>query len=385
MSLNDEALSELNDDADYLTDGNSKDTIKDTIVVACDNKVDLDVPDDIDAAVSALDGYDVELQTSKDDVVKVTALDDLANTVLAQETISQADAEEVERVYGGLYENVASQKEFTQTPTSVNLKETQQYVEATLEATKTAAINRHKEYLVKTYDHATCLLKCLNEKLLPELLDELAKLREQSTADLAKASVSKNFLVYTKELKNDAGQVTSSPRLIDLKNSMLFCDIKEQYDIPASLRSLPSKDDIEMLREVFYGVVFKRLMSVSKITTDILASLHREYHSLSDGDRTYYDLTYIDILSIYVSGRIESYITEAFAALNQLAEKIVEVVPKFIASEDGSEDQEQRWSESALEVSDFYERLMQAEKLCMTVYMFNYRAKPILEGFGKAL
>ena len=116
-----------------------------------------------------------------------------------------------------------------------------------------------------------------------------------------------------------------------------------------------------------------------------LASLHREYHNLSDSDRTYYDLTYIDILSIYVSGRIESYITEAFAALNQLAEKIVEVVPKFIASEDGSEDQEQRWSESALEVSDFYERLMQAEKLRMTVYMFNYRAKPILEGFGKAL
>lgn len=385
MSLNTEAMDDIQGDADYLTTDEGKSAKDGTVRIIADDHLDVNVPKDIDEAVSALDGYDIQIQTTKDDIVKIRELDELSGIIMAQETISQSDAEEVERVYGGLYDNVAQAREYTQSPSSVNLKETKAYMATALKETTESAISRHREYLTKTYEHAMCLLTCLNEKLIQETLGEFDELREQSRKDIASAAVSTNFLVYTAPLTNDAGEETSPPRLVDLKKVRLYGELKEGYVIPSSLACLPSNDDIRMLREVFHSDPIRRLMRESNLFQDVLESLHRDYHNTNSSNREFFDLSYLDLLLVFVSGKIEEYLTKAFKALNEVSEKMAEVVPVLIANEVTEVGKEVAWSESALAVSDFYEKLMNAEKFRMATYMLMYRAKPILDGFRKAL
>ena len=382
MSLNDDAMVDLNEEADYLTDDEGKAASAGIVRVETEDGLDLKVPPEIDQAVSALSDYDVQIQTTKDDVTKIYELDDVANTVLAQETIGQADAEEIERVYGGLYENVASKEEYTTAPSSINLKETKEYIEEKRAMFEVEAIQRHKDYLQKTSEQAICLLQCLNEKVVPETMEMLEQLRRLSQDDLTKASVSKKFLIYTKEVKNDKGEVTRSPELIDLKKQRLYDSIKrEEYEIPEWLMCLPEDDDIRKLREVFHSAQFRKLMSETNAYRDVLDSLHNDFHR-TYGKEDRYTLTYIELLMVFASGKIEEYLQKAFESLTLVANNAKPVIEKML---DDTPKTREMLSECALAVSDFYEKLLTAEKFRMLAYMLCYRAEPILAGFRKAL
>lgn len=382
MSLNDAALDDLDQEADYLTQGEGEAASIGVARVVTDDELDVKVPKEVDEAVSALSDYDVQIQTTKDDVTKIHELSDVANTVLAQETISQADAEEVNRVYGGLYEEVASAKEYTQAPSSINLQQTKDFVKEKLEDVKQTAIQRHQEYMSKTFTHASCLLKCLKEDLLPELYEDMEVARRHALSDLAEASVSKKFVIYSTPRMNKEGEVSQPPRLVDLKTLAMYDSVRrEEYELPASLQSLPSDDDVHKLRDVFHGAVFRKLMKESDLYRDVLESLHRSYHEFGDGRGDVYCLTYIDLLGILSSGKIESYIKDAFNALEEVFVNAEAVINKTLA--DGASEED--LSESSLIVSDLYEKLLLAEKFRMTMAMFLYRAKPILEGFRAAL
>lgn len=383
MSLNDEAMDDLHEEADYLTQSEGEAASLGVVRVETEDAIDLKLPKNIDEAVSALSDYDVQIQTTKDKVTKVFELDDVASTVLAQETISQADAAEVERVYSGLYDAVAGPKEYTEAPSSINLKATQDYVaEKKIEALSNA-FSDHKTYVEKTSKHVFCLLHCLNEEMLPMTLDEFDALRRKATDDLSKASVSNNFLVYTKECKNEAGEITKAPELIDLKNLRLYGSIEDRdYQIPESLNCLPDADDITKLREVYHGKAFRSLMMTSNIYRDVLEALHRDFHSDGSTERNFYDLTYLDLLTVFASGKIETFLTRTFEALNAVASQATPVIERVLSSDSMSKEE---LSETALAVSDFYEKLMSAEKFRSVAYMFCYRAKPILDGFRQAL
>ena len=382
-SLNDQAMDDLHEEADYLTEDEGKAASLGTVRVETEEALDLKVPKEVDQAVSALSDYDVQIQTTKDDITKVYELEDVASTVLAQETIGQADAEEIERVYGGLYDNVASKQEYTAAPSSINLKETKNYVEERKALFESEAIQRHKDYLKNTSEQAYCLLQCLYESVYPETMDMLEQTRRVCIEDLSKASLSKNFLIYTKETRNDKGEVTRMPELIDLKTLRLYDSIKrEEYTIPDTLQCLPDDDDVRKLREVFHSNQFRKLMTESSLYRDVLESLHRDFHNYSGSREECYDLTYVDLLTVFTSGKIEEYLQKAFEALADVAKSAKPIIEEMLSD---SQKTKEQLSECALATSDFYEKLLTAEKFRMMAYMLCYRAEPILAGFRKAL
>lgn len=345
-------------------------------------------PDDgntpeVNDALAVLEGHDAEVQVTHDDLTKVFDMRETATRILAQESISQGDAEEIQRVYGSLEDEVAPVATFTEVPTKVNLDTTKAWIADKLESHFAEARNRHLDYIGRTEEYAKRLLTSLAVSI-PEVLDDIESLRVVALADLSKAGTSKNFLVYRARRNTNQGQ---PPELVDLRRQALynqnFVDEFEPCDI---LADLPTSTDIIALRETYFSKAFSILAKKAGAGREELLALHNAYHGDGAEDQYVRSLSYIELLSLLSTGVIGEFITEAYAKLLPMAEEIGGQKASLLAAKlENTPEATEKLSQSALALSDYYELLLQLEKFRTAVYMFNYRAKVVLDAFRKVL
>ena len=147
-------------------------------------------PDAVDAAVAAMPNYDAKIVSMTDKVAKVYDVQKLATQLLATESISQSDAEEIVGVLPGLQDEVATVKEYSQVPTRTNLTATQNYVQS-----KEAELVNELDAELKDFlkGEFTALISLRMADAVAPIAQSLTKLMELSREDLVAVGASKNF------------------------------------------------------------------------------------------------------------------------------------------------------------------------------------------------
>lgn len=194
MSLNDEAIENLNAESDYLTNEEAKAVIPSAISVdASDVGGGIEVKDP-DTVIELIDHEDIKIKTVTDNIEAYHTYGEVANTILAKESINQTDSQYVEQHMPGLYENVAMRQGFTEASTRVNLDKTKAYVSERVESQRQSALQIYNTYIQKQSASISLQKNTLLTKSIDAMLDELERLRRQAIEELSITSISKNLV-----------------------------------------------------------------------------------------------------------------------------------------------------------------------------------------------
>lgn len=338
MSLNDEAIDDLNAESDYLTHEEGKvASVGDVTVNASDDGEGVEVknPDNITALI---DQEDIKIKTVTDSVETYHTYGEVADTILAQESISQSDSQYVEQHMPGLYENVSVKQGFTEGPTRVNLDKTKAYVSGQLESQRQAAIQVYNTYIQKQSASVALQKNALLTKTLSEMLDELERLRNQAVDDLSVTSISKNLVsvevsdsttdgikqVTSKDLRTCCinsiaygGETRINPKIVaDISNLLRSQDIEFLYKL--------TKQQVDHIAVTEEEVDFTSMVSAAKHKLCIAATNQRENHLATYQDLLMFYSTAGAIRLLEYLGRIITAIPNEFEQLDSLDEVITQ-------------------------------------------------------------
>lgn len=271
--LNDEALDTLKPTGEFVTppSGDTPPGGALTVVV--------EPPEDnreIDALVASLSNYDVTLQTAEDGLTKLHSMDEVANLVLASESIGQSEADEVLKIMPRLSDDVAPISDYTEVPTRTKLIETKAFVTRTLAEEKRTALECCINFLKTEFAHGEMLLKYLSETRLPAIYSDLEALRLESLEDLVNVGVSMNFLHYTTD---------NHPTLVDFRTRTItrYSTSENFATIPASH---PSDGLMKALDDALRAEDFKLFYEATSpvtYTIDTMMALLRSSRISEDG------------------------------------------------------------------------------------------------------
>lgn len=376
VSLNDEAVDDLHADGEYLTtaEGDMNNGGK-ALLVADPSMTD---GGDLQEKISVLTGLDIEIQTTENDVDRVRDLETVAKTVLAQESISQSDAEQINRVVGGLFEKVAGPKEFTEVPTRANLIKVKEYVGAKVTEAKLDLLARHRKLTSSTFEAAVCLGEALTERLLPETIALYESLRQKAMADLEIASTTKALIYYKKRSPNS----TEPPLLIDLRNAWVNPSNLNK-DLENADPDLPQDSDVSAFYQIIQSSSFRRLIKSAEMAYIDLPSVLKHSIAQDTGAPSVY-YSYLELLGLFTQGQILSFLENAKIGMDKFFEDGKSFYAGVKEQIDGDLPLEVI-REQLSQIGNFYALIIELEKYRTVAQVFAMRAENILEAYGKVI
>lgn len=305
MSLNADALDELDKETTFVKEPEIDDHIKDKAIIKVEQ------PEDGDVAVKSmivLQDYDTSLQTTENGISRLHSLDEITETVLSSETINQSTAEELSRVFESFSETVAPSNEFTQVPTRTHLKATQNFVQSEIQKEQQEVLNSFIQFINTEANEAQALLNCITDERYPQVAEQLEELNHQAILDLKEASQSRNFLLYNR--KNE---------LVDFRLRTIhdgigyedFENIPEAFPVETLIRGLfRSFNDLEFRDLHATAYAFNRLNQ---------EELMKDYQKDRD---VYVDFNYLSLLSYFAENRIGIYLQATHEEVMAIQEEI---------------------------------------------------------------
>lgn len=355
MSLNQEAMDDLDQEAEYLTTETDNPESKEDLVVKTDERIDPSLPQDVDVTVSRLEDYNTHIRTVEDGIEKTHDLQDVMDTVLANETIGQAGAVEIEDRVGGLAEAVAPVNEYTQAPSSVNYKETKNYVAQKLQSSYDLVSVKHKAYLEATLEQAKELHTKLLEEEIPSLLRELDGARAETSDEIEDTFDISEYLAYTK------GEEPA--RLVNLATEpMTSTPMHELYQISEDYEHLVPEDD--------------QLKYVKYIDQEEVRQVLAKCYSFSDMDNSIRPDSYMKILELFNMGILSRYLTGIQMDLEENEPK----VKQLEQMKETSNNLESLENLVKL-TKDYYYHLNNAAKVCRVIRGYVACAMKIVEAY----
>jgi len=375
--LNEAAIEDLEQEGEYLTTSEGSGEAEGRALLITDHSV-LN-GDDLQKAISTLDGYDIDIQTTQDEVTKVRSLESVAKLVLAQESIAQSDAEEIERVVGGLYENVAGRKEFTELPTRAHLLKVKEYVGEKVNEAKGSLIARHRKLTVSTFDSALCLCTALNDSLLPEIISYLEQLRSMALSDLEVASKTKRLLYYAKR-GNDSIQKLN---LADLRQIIIRPMTFQESYVNAD-PELPNEKALSGFYQAASNASLRKLISLSQMVyIDLPTSLKDSAAGrVSDGNVT--GFSYLSLLGFLAQGELLTFFDNARIGLESVMAQATSTYENFKSLSDEAMTPD-LIKDQLTEIGCFYSVILELEKYRNIAQDFAVQSEPILTAYSKVI
>ena len=350
------------------------------------DEIELNVsPDSTDAEyhdlVTKLDQSKVVLTSIEDNVKRVFDMQDVADVVLAQESICFEDIVNVATVFPEVYDEVSPKETYTAAPTKTNLEETANYVSSKLEEEKLSLVASQKAYILETLTDASQVYAWLSERAIPEVLERLETIRTLALKELPLVINSNSFLMYQEE---KSAEMKTLPELIDLRyRSLRYIDYEGSNPgeslLPSDLREEAVRLS-EIIANTWTKSFIKNISSVSKDTIDFLhRSWHAEGISTSEGGN-FPKVSYLDLLKLVSTDEFKNTLSKMGDDLTTIQKAAMTVTEPFVNSEETSAMLAVTRS-SAEAISDYYELLSALSNHVWNLKMFCNSAENVIRLF----
>lgn len=300
LSLNEDAVSDLHPAEVIVEDPKPEPTpVVNVEVTPQDSAVD-----HADIITKELENYDVTLQTVENGVAHYFELEDVATTILAAESIGQADAEKLAAQYDDFVDVVGHAREFSQQPSKTNLKPTQQYLEEKIKTEAQVQCEALTNFMAKDLERVKLIVMQMKDNQIDELKEKLEGLRIKALADLDRVVKSRAYFTPNKD----------QTRILDLRRSTLT-----SYSVDDSAVSglLPSKEILQQFDDLIGSAAFARLLKSASYGYGLPADRFYNHYSL---DRTNYDhakFNYLELLAFLASHTFDETIDDIVAVLEK--------------------------------------------------------------------
>lgn len=372
MSLNDDAISDLHEEADYITQPEAT-----AVKAAVDIVVIPELPlteEEKEAAASAvgvLEAQSATIQTNVDEVKKLHDLNEVSSLVLAQESINKSDAVLIENVCGSDYVEKFSVEEYSETPSRTNLIETKRFLERYRETKSKKLIDDFLVYSSEVITQGTALLSLI-EKAAEPTMSNLDDVRETALAALKLSYDNGAYLVYVKD--------GAHKKLRDLRKTHLYLfstedlsDVKEDFPVKA--------DSLRRLREFIAGNEFGNLYVDATVNGQCKYWRIRQSSSVDTAALSRLD--YLSLLSLFTENRISNFlqvaVAEAVASL-EIATKLSKSIEQG-HSDSPDADACKKIGEAIPALEDTASLLVAVHRAFRLARTLSYLAKPVIEQF----
>lgn len=345
-----------------------------TLAVIAEPSGSGDKTDDPEALVKQMEESQTEIATTVNNITRVHDLDEVAQQVLAQESISQSDVEKVDKAFGGFIGEQANLNEFTEAPSRVGLTQVKTFVTSKLEAEKTTTEEQYLAFISSTKDQAAKLLVYLNG-FVPEVVRALDLLQEKALRDLPRASKCNRFWSYTVDKD---GQPEGSPA--DLRYYPMCRDFGRYGIGPQEIM----KENLCMAySDLQIEARFKYLCWISgkayEIDGMLGAFLFREDLELD------YPGNYMEILTTLADRRYAQALESGLQLMTETAEAATRIIE---LAQEKSEPDTKRFeaiTTACRLISKYYQGLTNLAALTQTAMAFANAVTPIVAAFSEVL
>ena len=307
LSLNEDAVSDLHPAEVIVEDPKPEPTpVVNVEVTPQDSAVD-----HADAITKELENYDVTLQAVENGVAHYFELEDVAKTILAAESIGQADAEKLAVQYDDFVDVVGHAREFSQQPSKTNLKPTQQYLEEKIKTEAQVQCEALTNFMAKDLERVKLILVQMKDNQIDELKEKLEGLRIKALADLDRVVKSRYFFIPNKE----------QSRVIDLRRTELTGNIGEE-GIDAGI--LPQKAILRRFDDVSRSTAMRRLFKTATYGWGLPAD---RFYALYNVDRTDFEcpkFNYLELLAFLASHTFDETIDDIVEVLDSSVKKFAD-------------------------------------------------------------
>lgn len=313
MSLNDDAVKDLESEIVKTPGSEPGENPKEGVISVEVSDEATDETPEAREALNHLEENEVLLQTTHEGVKRVHQMEEVVETVLAEESISRSRAKAIALVFEEFSQAVAKPIEFTEVPTATNLKETRAFVTTKLASEKEKLALNFTDYLKSTQSSIKCIVGEVKERLLPETLAILDTLRQEALEDLSKAATSKAFYLY----RSNNEMVDLRKRLIDLP-----CELSEFHTSGHHL--LPDRALVEALHCELSKQYVQDLFYVSSLQiNDPRRTLH-----LFNREGEYTCVSYLGLLTFYANGGMLEVFTNLGAFYSEEGERVLSLLQR---------------------------------------------------------
>lgn len=279
-NINQMAVSDLLDDNRVPPEDIPNQTQGQAVVVAGEEAPAIENEAEIAAAISQLENYQTAIATNEDGVTKVRDMNEIVSSILASESVSRADAEQIRKAYPEDFDSEFHLNEFTEVPTRVGFESIRKFVERSIgqqEEKNQALLNRRSP----------------SEESKERVVGDF------ETIERSMESVKSNILELAKRIEGSYTAL-SEQALCQLKNINA-----ERYAY-----HLQTKDDLLDLRTLHFGKTPTQSDVEFNLTRMLDSNVRRELSELSKPTRGFsklYAMAARQSSANYVSNVLENY------------------------------------------------------------------------------
>ncbi len=299
LSLNEEAVQDLHP-TDGVVDTPSEPAAAVKVEVTTQNTA----VDHADTITQELENYDVTLQAVENGTAHYFELEDVAKTILAAESIGQADAEKLAAQYPDFVDTVGHTREFSQQPSKTNLKPTQQYLEGKIKSEAQVQCDALTNFVARDLERVKLILGQMKDNQTEELKEKLESLRVKALGDLDRVVKSRAYYVPNKE----------QSAVLDLRRRALSGHSCEDG---VTLGIFPSKEVLVQFDELIGSPAFARLLKSASYGYGLPAE---RFYAQYDLPQTHYErpkFNYLELLAFLASHTFGETIDDVVAVLEK--------------------------------------------------------------------
>lgn len=358
-------------------------------VIGADPGAVNDTPEQVQAALDALLNANTQIATTEDNITKVADLKDVVSTVMAQESISQSDVEEIDRKVGGYLGDEVSIKEFTEAPSRIGLEQTRQFAQRRLEDQVASTKQQFEAFVAATKDHAVTLLTSL-QKSVPVTIEMLESAEYVAARDLPRHAKCNRFWAFH---TNKEGQPDGDA--FDLR----YGYIRSGYDegligVPEEIqqvhamvfRAFNQAADFKPLRELLMA------QSLNAANEPFRQVLNKVKHGTGSEEERVRASSFINALQVLASGGLSRFLSLVLSRAAEAAGEVERMLQ--VANAPGAVLKEERDDygayEGALanacrEMSEYYLVLTKLAQYEQAARLFVNATVPLIDAFGRVL
>lgn len=391
MGLNDDTLAELGSPTDGVTEPGENDTTVGTQTAIVD--ASSATPNATDVDVSPLVEMDTWVKTTVDGEEKLDRLQDVANIILAKESIAAADVEamlsklndtDFTNEFSETVDRIAG---FTAVATNTNLQETQRFLEEKVRQNRAMIEQRYMEILNDRFTALEAAYSSVSE-MSATVGTEMKALADLCKPALEHSAASKNYLAYyvRQEGKDEDGTRQQRKELIDIRHCALRSwSLGEFGEV---LLGIP-----KFAIDAFAEEHNKSFVSALMISKKLLTSLDRigtkydpmPYNLSSDGENCdrpdyFHGMSYSHMVEFYSGGRFTYAAEAAQLAVTIRYKQLVEWRAKL----DQGMDQEEK-TQLFNGVSGFIQDLVTLTDFLIKVRKLYTVVQPLIKPFDDIL
>lgn len=300
LSLNEDAVSDLHPAEVIVEDPKPEPTPVVNVEVTTQNTA----VDHADTITQELENYDVTLQAVENGTAHYFELEDVAKTILAAESIGQADAEKLAAQYPDFVDTVGHTREFSQQPSKTNLKPTQQYLEGKIKSEAQVQCDALTNFVARDLERVKLILGQMKDNQTEELKEKLESLRVKALGDLDRVVKSRAYYVPNKE----------QSAVLDLRRRALSGPSCEDG---VTLGIFPSKEVLVQFDELIDSPAFARLLKSASYGYGLPAE---RFYAQYDLPQTHYErpeFNYLELLAFLASHTFGETIDDVVAVLEK--------------------------------------------------------------------